>query len=90
MRQIFWSFLQLSRWDYIITPEICVERKSLSDLISSLNSGRLYTQCELMSVHYTTPMLLIEFEEDKAFTLDIVLDIESYVKPTGKYPQKKK
>ncbi|KAG6830270.1 hypothetical protein H0H92_001536 [Tricholoma furcatifolium] len=76
--------------DYIITPEICVERKSLSDLISSFNSGRLYTQCELMSVHYKTPMLLIEFEEDKAFTLDVVSDIKSYAKPTGKYPVKKK
>lgn len=27
--------------DYILTPDICVERKSLSDLISSFNSGRL-------------------------------------------------
>ncbi|KAF8060702.1 hypothetical protein FPV67DRAFT_1511184 [Lyophyllum atratum] len=76
--------------DYIITPEICVERKSLADLKSSFNSGRLYTQCELMSVHYKTPMLLIEFEEDKAFTLDVVSDIKSYTKPTGKYPVKKK
>lgn len=24
-----------------------------------------------MSVHYKSPMLLIEFEEDKAFTLDV-------------------
>ncbi|KAG6865039.1 hypothetical protein C0991_005532 [Blastosporella zonata] len=76
--------------DYIITPEICVERKSLSDLISSFNSGRLYTQCELMSVHYKIPVLLIEFEEDKAFTLDVVTDIKSYAKPTGKYSTKKK
>lgn len=28
--------------DYILTPEICVERKSLSDLVASFNSGRLY------------------------------------------------
>ncbi|KAF9456163.1 hypothetical protein BDZ94DRAFT_1327152 [Collybia nuda] len=76
--------------DYILTPEICVERKSLSDLRSSLNNGRLYTQCELMSVHYKTPVLLIEFEEDKAFSLDIASDMKSYVKPTGKYPPKKK
>ena len=27
--------------DYILTPDICVERKSLPDLISSFNSGRL-------------------------------------------------
>jgi DNA excision repair protein ERCC-4 len=28
--------------DYVLTPDICVERKSLSDLVSSFNSGRLY------------------------------------------------
>lgn len=28
--------------DYILTPDICVERKSLADLVSSFNSGRLY------------------------------------------------
>lgn len=27
--------------DYILTPEICVERKSIPDLMSSFNSGRL-------------------------------------------------
>ncbi|KAJ7758792.1 hypothetical protein DFH07DRAFT_448152 [Mycena maculata] len=75
--------------DYILTPDICVERKSLPDLISSFNSGRLYTQCELMSVHYKHPILLIEFEEDKAFSLEMVSDIKSYAKPTNKYPPKK-
>ncbi|KAJ6579203.1 hypothetical protein DFH09DRAFT_1447495 [Mycena vulgaris] len=75
--------------DYILTPDICVERKSLPDLISSFNSGRLYTQCELMSVHYKNPVLLIEFEEDKAFSLEAVSEIKSYVKPTNKYPPKK-
>jgi len=109
--------------DYILTPDICVERKSLPDLISSFNKGRLwvpyienswivlnvprYTQCELMSAHYKYPVLLIEFEEDKAFFLDVrgvfrfvgfeahlhpqlVTDMKSYVKPSGKYPAKKK
>lgn len=28
--------------DYILTPDICVERKSIPDLVSSFNSGRLY------------------------------------------------
>ncbi|KAI0300476.1 hypothetical protein B0F90DRAFT_1810368 [Multifurca ochricompacta] len=72
--------------DYILTPDICVERKSIPDLVSSFNSGRLYTQCELMSVHYKQPILLIEFEEQKSFSLEIVQDVKSYVKPTGKYP----
>ena len=35
--------------DYIITPEICLERKSLSDLIGSLQNGRLYTQATAMT-----------------------------------------
>ena len=30
--------------DYILTPDICVERKSVSDLIHSLACGRLYNQ----------------------------------------------
>uniref|UniRef100_F6YY15 DNA repair endonuclease XPF n=1 Tax=Ciona intestinalis TaxID=7719 RepID=F6YY15_CIOIN len=54
--------------DYILTPNICVERKSLSDLIGSLGSGRLYTQCVAMSRHYSQPMLLIEFDANKAFS----------------------
>ncbi|KAG1731335.1 uncharacterized protein EDB91DRAFT_1154579 [Suillus paluster] len=76
--------------DYILTPDICVERKSIPDLVASFNSGRLYTQCELMSVHYKQPVLLIEFEENKAFSLETVAEsAKSYAKPTGKYPAKK-
>ncbi|XP_029178024.1 LOW QUALITY PROTEIN: DNA repair endonuclease XPF [Nylanderia fulva] len=53
--------------DYILTPEICVERKSISDLIGSLFSGRLYNQAVAMTRHYAKPMLLIEFDQNKAF-----------------------
>lgn len=55
--------------DYILTPEICVERKSVSDLIGSLHSGRLYNQAVAMSRSYAKPMLLIEFDQNKPFTL---------------------
>lgn len=30
--------------DFILTPEISIERKSVSDLFGSFASGRLYTQ----------------------------------------------
>ncbi|XP_043264616.1 DNA repair endonuclease XPF [Colletes gigas] len=53
--------------DYILSPEICVERKSISDLIGSLNSGRLYNQAVSMTRHYAKPMLLIEFDQNKSF-----------------------
>nr|CAG4651688.1 EOG090X03DI [Triops cancriformis] len=55
--------------DYILTPQMSVERKSLSDLIGSLISGRLYNQCQAMSRYYSKPMLLIEFEHNKPFAL---------------------
>lgn len=55
--------------DYILTPDICVERKSVSDLIGSLQSGRLYTQCLSMTRYYRKPVLLIEFDPAKPFSL---------------------
>ncbi|KAK6458566.1 uncharacterized protein RJT20DRAFT_6963 [Scheffersomyces xylosifermentans] len=55
--------------DYIVSPKICVERKSIPDLISSFKSGRLYHQCEQMFRYYELPTLLIEFDEDKSFSL---------------------
>ena len=56
--------------DYVLTPQICVERKSVQDLISSFKSGRLFNQAETMLLHYKYPMLLIEFDQNKSFTLD--------------------
>ena len=48
-----------------------------------------YTQCELMSAHYKEPLLLIEFEQDKSFSLQTLLDAKTGAKYTGKYPAKK-
>ncbi|KAH8695030.1 putative DNA repair protein RAD1 [Talaromyces proteolyticus] len=61
---------QLTVGDYVLTPDICVERKSVRDLISSLKNGRLYNQAETMLQHYKTPLLLIEFDQNKSFTFD--------------------
>ena len=55
--------------DYILSPDTCVERKSVSDLIGSLQNGRLYTQCLSMSRFYRKPVLLIEFDPSKPFSL---------------------
>ncbi|TFB03403.1 DNA repair protein rad16 [Trichoderma ghanense] len=61
--------------DYILSPNICVERKSISDLISSFKDGRLYSQAETMFQHYKNPMLLIEFDQNKSFTLEPFADL---------------
>ncbi|KAK7740706.1 DNA repair protein RAD16 [Cytospora paraplurivora] len=61
--------------DYILSPNICIERKSISDLISSFRDGRLYSQAETMFQHYKSPMLLIEFDQNKSFTLEPFADL---------------
>ncbi|KAH6607405.1 dna excision repair ercc-4 [Trichoderma cornu-damae] len=61
--------------DYILSPNMCVERKSIGDLISSLRDGRLYGQAEAMLQHYRSAMLLIEFDQNKSFTLEPFADL---------------
>ena len=46
--------------DYIVAPETVVERKTISDLISSIFDGRLFDQCNRLKEHYQFPILLIE------------------------------
>ena len=59
----------LSIGDYVLSKSIAVERKSLTDLIGSLQNGRLYTQLISMKRYYSKPILLIEFEAGKPFAL---------------------
>lgn len=68
---------QLTVGDYVLSPSICIERKSVRDLIASFKNGRLFSQAESMLQHYTHPFLLIEFEHNKSFTLDPFADLTS-------------
>uniref|UniRef100_A0A6B2L003 ERCC4 domain-containing protein n=1 Tax=Arcella intermedia TaxID=1963864 RepID=A0A6B2L003_9EUKA len=72
--------ITLTIGDYILTPNICIERKSISDLFQSFSSGRLYTQIEQMGRNYANPILLIEFDQNQLFCLqtDIPSDIQPY------------
>lgn len=63
--------------DYVLSPTICIERKSVQDLIQSFKNGRLFNQAETMLQHYKSPMLLIEFDQNKSFTLDKFVDSTS-------------
>lgn len=61
--------------DYILSPDIVIERKAVPDLIQSLKSGRLFSQCESMTRHYKTVIILIEFESERNFKLVADTDI---------------
>ncbi|KAL8207886.1 hypothetical protein R6Q57_007298 [Mikania cordata] len=67
--------------DYILSPAICVERKSIQDLYSSFASGRLYHQVEMMVRYYRMPVLLIEFSQDKSFSFLSTSEISDDVTP---------
>ncbi|GAB4857718.1 DNA repair endonuclease uvh1 [Ancistrocladus abbreviatus] len=69
--------------DYILSPQICVERKSIQDLFMSFTSGRLYHQVETMVRFYRIPVLLIEFSQDKSFSFQSASDIGDDVTPNS-------
>lgn len=69
--------------DYILSPLICVERKSIQDLFGSFASGRLYHQVEMMVRYYRNPVLLIEFSQDKSFSFQSASEIGDDVTPNN-------
>ncbi|OAK98359.1 DNA repair protein [Phaeosphaeriaceae sp. SRC1lsM3a] len=69
--------------DYVLTPQICIERKSVRDLIGSFANGRLFNQVEAMMEHYKHPMLLIEFDQNKSFTLEPFTDFSAPSNASG-------
>eukprot|EP01059_Diplonema_ambulator_P005208 TRINITY_DN14958_c0_g1_i1.p1 TRINITY_DN14958_c0_g1~~TRINITY_DN14958_c0_g1_i1.p1 ORF type:complete len:945 (+),score=280.71 TRINITY_DN14958_c0_g1_i1:695-3529(+) len=55
--------------DYVLSPDIGIERKSIPDLMGSLSSGRLLSQVERLTKKYKIPVLLIEFDTGRPFSL---------------------
>jgi len=51
--------------DYIVAPETVIERKSLSDFVSSVFDGRLFDQCSRLKEHFQHPIILIEGNLDE-------------------------
>jgi DNA excision repair protein ERCC-4 len=53
-------FSRLPVADYVLNPEIAVERKSVRDLVSSIYDSRLFYQAAKISASYAKPFLLVE------------------------------
>ena len=66
--------------DFVLSNVHCVERKSISDLFGSFNSGRLQDQARAMCKYYKCPILLIEFDPEKTFGLQNASDIGGEVR----------
>jgi DNA excision repair protein ERCC-4 len=62
-------FSRLPVADYVINPELAVERKSVRDLVSSVYDSRLFYQAAKLSAAYAKPFLLIEGDSKEVETL---------------------
>lgn len=68
------DFVQLAVADYVVSPEVAVERKTVHDLVSSIYDGRLYVQCSELVKHYSKPVVVIQ--GDIAVLKEIPDDVE--------------
>ncbi len=46
--------------DYVVSERVCIERKTVGDLISSIYTGRLFDECKRMRETYSIPVLILE------------------------------
>jgi len=53
-------YSRLPTADYVISPEVAVERKALPDFVSSVYDGRLFVQASAISSSYRKPYLIVE------------------------------
>lgn len=55
--------------DFVLSPDIGVERKSLQDLHGSFGSGRLFNQADALCRYYKIACLLIELDSHRPLSL---------------------
>lgn len=58
---------QLEVGDFVIGPDVVIERKSVEDFLSSMLDGRLLSQLLNMSQSYARPLLLLEGKPEELF-----------------------
>ena len=67
----------------MLSPDICVDRKAIPDLVQSLGYERLYNQAESMTRYYRRPHLLIECEEGRPYGLIHAGDLGPEISPSS-------
>lgn len=69
-------FSQLPVADYVLSPEIAVERKSVRDLISSVYDARIFQQSARLAASFAKPYLLVE--GDSKEVAQLARNLKSY------------
>lgn len=60
---------QLDIGDYILSKDVCVERKSVEDFVNSMIDGRLFNQLVTMRSNYDKPLMILEGNLSELFIL---------------------
>ena len=60
---------QLEIGDYILSKDVCVERKTIEDFVNSMIDGRLFTQLVNLRESYPKPLILVEGNFEEIFNL---------------------
>jgi ERCC4-related helicase len=60
---------QLTIGDYILSKDVCVERKTIDDFLSSMIDGRLFNQLVDLRTNYEKPLLILEGNINEIFNL---------------------
>ena len=58
--------IPLSVGDYLISKDVCVERKNAADFASSIIDGRLFEQAKKIKEEYQKPLIIVEGNIEKA------------------------
>jgi DNA excision repair protein ERCC-4 len=72
--RVYYSRLPIA--DYVVSPEIAVERKSLPDFVSSVYDGRLFVQASEISTAFKKPYIIVEGDVGRVGSL--VRNVSSY------------
>lgn len=62
-------FSRLPVADYVLNPEIAVERKEVRDLVASVYDSRIFYQAAKLSAAYSKPYLLVEGDSTEVESL---------------------
>lgn len=60
---------QLEVSDYVLGPEIAVERKTVEDFLESMLDGRLFNQLQSLCQTYSSPLVILEGNPRDLFSL---------------------
>jgi len=55
--------------DYVLSKDVCVERKTIEDFVSSIIDGRLFSQIMNMRQNYTKPLIILEGKMDEIYSI---------------------